>query len=216
MIQLPSLNSTFAAIVAVNISLLWGLSRLNAEDVPAPQQEAEVKRNVAGTIIGPNGFSDGQLSLEKGKVYDVIGVSGFSDVLISVEGKAVKVRESDVRVFEKVAHDVDQSTGFVPGRIYLSSAYYGPPVERPRPDRQTLRAVQKMLPDGEISKPIEILVTDALSGRASGSQKIRGEMDYYGNIQMEKEKKNVLILEYEFNGEKIKKSAIEETVLVLP
>jgi hypothetical protein len=47
-----------------------------------------------------------------------------------------------------------------------------------------------------------------------------GSIDYDGNISMttqtQKAQKNVLHIEYQFNGEKLKKSALEESVLILP
>jgi hypothetical protein len=205
----------YGILIFVLSAFLFDRLSLNADDAVAAQYEAEIRRNLAGSVIGKNGFSMGQVNLEKGRVYDVVGYAGFSDVLISVNGATVKIRDEDVSISQKIVRKTDQS-GLVPGRLFLISAYYGPPVDRPRPDRKILRALGKILPNSEITKPIEILVTDALLGRTADSQSIKGKVDYDGNIRIEKQKKNVLIVEYEFNGEKNKKSAVEETVLTIP
>ncbi len=81
-----------------------------------------------------------------------------------------------------------------------------------------------MIPKGEITKPVEVLITDALLGTRANAQTVvnssSGSIDYDGNISMttqtQKAQKNVLHLEYQYNGEKLKKSAIEESVLILP
>ena len=81
-----------------------------------------------------------------------------------------------------------------------------------------------MIPRTEITKPVEVLITDALLGPKANAQIVAssssGSIDYNGNFNTithtQKAPKNVLQLEYQYNGEKLKKSAMEESVLILP
>lgn len=81
-----------------------------------------------------------------------------------------------------------------------------------------------MVSRDEIRKPVELLVTDVFLGRDAKDDKVKGyiigQVDSYGNVsgdvRISKPKKNVLIVEYQFNGEFHKKSAVEESILVLP
>lgn len=211
------------ALVALPFVGLFSLT-LHAEEVGQPPQQAELMRTISGTRLGPSGFSAGQVKLERGMIYEVKERKGFSSVVLLVDGESVEVRESDLRISDKVITEPDPVTGFVPGRIILKSAYYGAPTERPRGNRQVLRVLQSMVPRSNIDKPVEVLVTDALLGRDAALQSIQGsmsgQMDDYGNVrgnvQMQKPKKNVLVVEYQYNGQFLKKSALEETTLILP
>jgi len=225
-LTLPPMNRFIfisSAFVAFAFVALFS-SPLQAEEAEQPPQQAELLRTVSGTRLGPNGFSAGQVRLERGMIYDVKEKKGFSSVVLLVDGDSVEVRESDLRISDKAIKEPDPVTGFVPGRIILRSAYYGAPVERPRNNRQVLRVLQSMVPRNDIDKPVEVLVTDALLGRDAAYQSIKGsmsgQMDIYGNVsgnvQMQKPKKNVLVVEYQYNGQFLKKSAIEEGVLILP
>ena len=136
----------------------------------------------------------------------------------------MRVPRDDVSISKKIVREADPISGFVPGKIVLLNASYGPPTARPIRNSQTLRALQNMIPRDEITKPVEVLVTDALLGAQANAQTVAssssGNIDYNGNFNMitqtQKAQKNVLQVEYQYNGEKLKKSAMEESVLTLP
>ncbi len=196
---------------------------LAAEETSPQVQQAEILRNISVTKIGSTGFSAGQISLQKGSFYDVEKIV-LSNVLVNVDGQLVRVPRDDVSISKKVVREADPITGFVPGKIVLLNASYGLPTARPIRNSQTLRALQNMIPRNEITKPVEVLITDALLGAQANAQTVvsssSGNIDYNGNFNMttqtQKAQKNVLQVEYQYNGEKLKKSAFEESVLILP
>jgi len=221
------LNFTFTRLPL--IILLSGLNtficKLSfcAEEVSPQVQQAEILRTISGTKIGSTGFSAGQIPIQKGGIYVVEKIS-FSDVDINIDGQLVRVRKADVSISKKIHREPDPVTGFVPGRLVVINAYYGLPTVRPTRSPQTLRIIQNMIPKVEITKPVEVLVTDALFGPQTEIQTATsftsGGIDCDGNINMithtQNLKKNLLQVEYQFNGEKLKKSALEESVLILP
>lgn len=216
------LRLTFIVFLSGLGLFLFTLNLCAAEANPQVLQ-AEILKNVSVTKIGPTGFSEGQISLQKGSFYDVQQIV-LSNIFIKVDGQLVRVPRDDVSISKKVVREADTVTGFVPGKIVLLNASYGLPTARPIRNSQTLRILQNMIPKGNITKPVEILITDALLGPNAKSQMITGSssgsVDYYGNISMGtstlKPQKNVLHLEYQYNGEKLKKSALEESILILP
>lgn len=221
------LNFTFPWLAL--IAFLFGLElfactlSLHAQDANPQVQQAEILKNVSVTKIGPTGFTEGQISLQKGSFYDVEKVV-LSNVFINVDGQLVRVPRDDVSISKKIVREADPITGFASGKIVLLNASYGLPTARPIRNSQTLRLLQNMIPKGEITKPVEILITDALLGPRANAQTVvnssSGNIDYNGNFNMitqtQKAQKNVLQVEYQYNGEKLKKSAIEESVLILP
>ncbi len=196
---------------------------LHAQDANPQVQQAEILKNVSVTKIGPTGFTEGQISLQKGSFYDVEKIV-LSNVFINVDGQSVRVPRDDVSISKKIIREADPVTGFIPGKIVLLNASYGPPTARPIRNSQTLRALQNMIPRNEITTPVEVLITDALLGPRANTQTVTssssGSIDYNGNfnmiIQTQKAQKNVLQVGYQYNGEKLKKSVMEESVLILP
>ena len=220
-------NITFirlSLIVFLSALQLFVCTLILAAEESSPQVlQAEILRNISVTKIVSTGFSEGQISLQKGSFYDVEKVV-LSNVFVNVDGQLVRVPRDDVSISKKIVREADPITGFAPGKIVLLNASYGLPTPRPIRNSQTLRLLQNMIPKGEITKPIEILITDALLGPRANAQTVvnssSGRIDYDGNISMktqtQKAQKNVLQIEYQFNGEKLKKSALEESVLILP
>ncbi len=196
---------------------------LRCEETTPRVLQAEILRNISVTKIGPTGFSEGQISLQKGSFYDLEKIV-LSNVFISVDRQLVRVPRDDVSISKKIVREADPVTGFVPGMIVLLNASYGLPTARPIRNSQTLRALQNMIPRNEITKPVEVLITDALLGPRANTQTVAssssGNIDYSGNFNMatqtQKAQKNVLQVEYQYNGRKIKKSALEESVLIFP
>lgn len=220
-------NITFTRLSLIvffpTLQLLICTLVLAAEKSGSQVCQAEVLRNVSVTKIGPTGFSEGQVSLQKGCFYDVVKIDQ-SNVLINVDGRRVRVPRDDVSFSKKIVREADPNTGFAPGRIVLLNASYGLPTARPIRHSQTLRLLQNMIPKSEIKKPIQIIVTDELLGTRKNPQTVvnssAGTIDDDGNIimttQTPKPQKNILRIEYQYNGEKLEKSALEESVLTLP
>ncbi len=85
------------------------------------------------------------------------------------------------------------------------------------------RELEKLIPQQGITEPIKIPVTDALSGRkrttlveSNTSGRIYSGGYYEETTLTEKISKNVLQLEYQYNGQIFKKIALEDSELVLP
>jgi hypothetical protein len=221
------LNFTFSRLALIiflsGLELFLCTLNLCAAETNPQVLQAEILKNISVTKIGPTGFSEGQISLQKGSFYNVEKIV-LSNVFLNVEGQLVRVPRDDVSISKKVVREADPISGFVPGKIVLLNASYGLPTARPIRNSQTLRVLQNMIPRDEITKPVEVLITDALLGPKANAQAVvnssSGNIDYNGNFNMttqtQKAQKNVLHIEYQFNGEKLKKSALEESVLILP
>ena len=221
------LNFTFSRLALIiflsGLELFLCTLNLCAAETNPQVLQAEILKNISVTKIGPTGFSEGQISLQKGSFYNVEKIV-LSNVFLNVEGQLVRVPRDDVSISKKVFREADPISGFVPGKIVLLNASYGLPTARPIRNSQTLRVLQNMIPRDEITKPVEVLITDALLGPKANAQAVvnssSGNIDYNGNFNMttqtQKAQKNVLHIEYQFNGEKLKKSALEESVLILP
>jgi hypothetical protein len=115
--------------------------------------------------------------------------------------------------------------GFVPGTIQLISARYSLPNEAARNVKNRLG---KMVPTGVINAPVSILVTDQLSdaaldqgnfttGVTAGVSVTEGNVTRgVGAVVLQEQGRNMLTVEYMYNGQKYKKQAVEGTHLVLP
>jgi hypothetical protein len=221
------LNFTFSRLALIvflsGLELFLCTLNLCAAETNPQVLQAEILKNISVTKIGPTGFSEGQISLQKGSFYNVEKIV-LSNVFLNVEGQLVRVPRDDVSISKKIVREADPISGFVPGKIVLLNASYGLPTPRPIRTSQTLRVLQNMIPRDEITKPVEVLITDALLGPKANAQAVAssssGNIGYNGNFNMttqtQKAQKNVLHIEYQFNGEKLKKSALEESVLILP
>ena len=205
------------------IYLSTGATQLQAQDIKPITSQAEMLRNRSGEKLNPNGFTSGVVvQLRKGMFYDVEKTS-MGSVILSVDGESVEVPASDVNISKKIIREANPITGFIPGKLVVMSASYGPPTRRASPDPLVKRELQKIIPQQDINEPIRIPVTDALYGRKTTSlvgSTTSGRIDEYGNYwettQTEKTSKNVLKLEYQYNGKTLTKMALEESELVLP
>ncbi len=117
-------------------------------------------------------------------------------------------------------------SGFQPGIIELVSARYTLPGNQPRNVKNRL---SKFIPATVISAPISILVSDTLSDAAKAQKDITTSVgigaaatDANGItigvavVQSQTTEKNLLTVEYIYNGVRHKKQALEGTQLVLP
>ncbi len=119
---------------------------------------------------------------------------------------------------------------FQPGVIELISARYTLPGNQPRNVKNRL---QKLIPSSVISAPVSIFVSDELSDAAKAQGTVTtavgvgvgvSSTDDQGNTvgvgvavaQAQTTPKNILTVEYMFNGQKLRKQAAEGTQLVLP
>jgi hypothetical protein len=117
-------------------------------------------------------------------------------------------------------------SGFQPGIIELVSARYTLPGNQPRNVKNRL---SKFIPATVLSAPISILVSDTLSDAAKAQKDVTTSVgigaaatDANGItigvavVQSQTTEKNLLTVEYIYNGVRHKKQALEGTQLVLP
>ncbi|WP_395752858.1 hypothetical protein [Prosthecobacter sp.] len=117
------------------------------------------------------------------------------------------------------------TNGFVPGTIQLISARYSLPNEAARNVKNRLN---KLVPSGVINAPVSILVTDQLSDAAldQGNSTIATGAAVavtdgtttagVAQVVVQEQGRNMLTVEYLYNGQKYKKQAVEGSYLVLP
>ncbi|WP_395739275.1 hypothetical protein [Prosthecobacter sp.] len=115
--------------------------------------------------------------------------------------------------------------GFIPGTIQLISARYSLPNEAARNVKNRLG---KLVPSGVINAPVSILVTDQLSDAAldQGNSTVATGAAVavtdgtttagVAQVVVQEQGRNMLTVEYMYNGQKYKKQAIEGSYLVLP
>lgn len=115
--------------------------------------------------------------------------------------------------------------GFVPGVIQIISARYSLPNEQAR---NVKNRFTKLVPTGTVNAPVSILVTDQLSDAALDQGNYTtatgaGVAVTNGNVTagvvgvvVQEQNRNMLTVEYMYNGQKFKKQAIEGSYIVLP
>lgn len=210
---MKSVLCTFVIVLMVSLSV----PPCKAQQPPLTPSEATLNRSTTGRGIDSSGFASISVPLKKGGTYDVVrSVNG--GVVLRVDGRDVLVPKGDVSVTEKAPASQPSANGFTPGKIVLISAKYTMQGNQPRNVKNRL---QKLVPEGIITAPVEIIVTDALSlaVQAQGAT-IQGtataNSSTTATITLQMPPKNVLTVEYLFNGEKRTKQAPEGEKLVLP
>ncbi len=178
--------------------------------------QAELIRSTTGRGIDGSGLANNPVPLPKGAIYDVVRQDNGSVVLI-VNGQNVVVQKAAVRVTDKPQVATVSSDGFVPGKIVLLSAKYSLDGNQPRNVKNNL---QKLIPQSIITAPIEIIVTDALSSAAQDQGASQATVvitsDGTVGISMRKASKNVLTVQYLYNGQRFTKQVPEGKTLILP
>lgn len=119
-----------------------------------------------------------------------------------------------------------QTVVFTPGVIELVSARYTLPGNQPRNVKNRL---QRLIPASEITAPVSILVTDALSDAAKNQGETTSSVGVVVTEKVDKNTtvgvavvetqetpKNMLTVKYTFNGQTYEKQALEGGYLVLP
>lgn len=203
---------------------------------PGPQYKAEMLRTMKGRGIDADGFASVDVPLQKGATYDVVK-RGVGQIVLNVDGRNVIVSPREVLLSEKPLPAFSAGTGsgvtggaapavavgpggFVPGKLVVLSARYSLSGNQ---SRNVKSKVEKMIPPGDITRPVEILVSDQLSHAAQneptavtqGVAVITPEVVVVGE-QTKVTGRNVLTVEYLFNNQRLTKQAFEGTTMVLP
>jgi hypothetical protein len=188
--------------------------------------QAEVLRSTTGRTLDERGLSSGTMSLKKGMIFDVAEQKmGF--VVLLVSGKKVAIPSGEVSVSPKSAVSTESQSAttdqtaqppFVPGQIVLISAKYSLEGNQPRNVKNRL---SKLVPNGVITAPVSILVTDELSSAAMSQGNVsQGTIVNTGSgtaaITLKHPAKNILTVQYSFNGQLRTKQAVEGSYLMLP
>lgn len=191
-----------------------------AQTAPPPPMQAELGRSTTGRTLGPNGLASGTMSLKKGMIFPVTEQKmGF--VVLSVNGRKVVVSDKEVILSPAPEGAGAPPAGapqpaFVPGQIVLISARYT--IEGNQPRNVKVR-LAKLIPTGVINQPVSILVTDGLSSAAQaqdGQAVVSGVNSNSSTVQVQLSARNILTVQYSFNGQVLTKQAAEGTHLVLP
>ena len=204
--------------LAFFLSLVFGAVSISAQDSATPPKQAKVIRSTTGRMLNPQGLAENTVPVRKGFTFDVVSET-LSDVVLSHEGRKFKMSKSDVLIFDKSGEQPSPSpTGFQPGQIVLISAKYTVEGNQPRNVKNRLA---KLVPQGVITEPVSIQVTDELSSMANrqGSTTtgtVTSLDSTLAIVTLNQPKKNILTVEYSYNGQVRRKQALEGSVLVLP
>lgn len=178
-------------------------------------KQAETIRSTTGRMLNEQGIADKPIPVRKGFVFDVVEES-LADVTLVHEGRKFKLAKSDVRISEKGVAPTPTAGGFTPGQIVLISAKYTVVGNQPRNVKNRL---SKLIPTGIITEPVSIQVTDELSSMASNQGNTDTSVIFNGDntiVTTTATPRNVLTVEYSFNGQVRKKQALEGSFLALP
>jgi|GEM_PF-2278002 len=187
-------------------------SFLHLAQAAPPVLEATLLRSTTGRGFDSSGLATLSVPLPKGAIYDVVRQEN-GGVVLKVDGKEVLIPSAAAVVAAK-PRLTPAARGFVPGKIVLISAKYSIEGNQPRNVKNNL---QKLIPQTLITAPVEIFVTDALSSAAEDG--VQTQISISGgsiNIFSRSSTKNVLTVQYMFNGRNLVKQVPEGSKLVLP
>jgi hypothetical protein len=200
------------------LSFIFSAVSIFGQDSVTPSKQAKVIRSTTGRMLTPQGLAENTVPVRKGFTFDVVSET-LSDVILSHEGRKFKMSKSDVLISDKSGEQPSPSpTGFQPGQIVLISAKYTVEGNQPRNVKNRLA---KLVPQGVITEPVSIQVTDELSSMANrqGSTTtgtVTSLDSTLAIVTLNQPKKNILTVEYSYNGQVRRKQALEGSVLVLP
>lgn len=199
---------------------------------PAKPQQAEMIRTANGRFVSPDGFTEGDVKLVKGMIFDVDRLD-IRGVIVHHAQRKVMIDKQHVRLFERLPSLQATVKGFTPGQLVILSARYTLAGNQPRNVKSRL---EKYLPDkGLLTAPLKFIVTDDLS-TAAGNQQfiiIPGQATQVVVTSGRNGQKrvfvqpgtpstviqtapNVLSVEYSFAGKKYQKVAYEGSEMILP
>lgn len=196
----------------------FGQAPVNALAVlpTATPMQAKLTRNLTARALDSAGFASTPVQLKKGATYDVLKQSKF-DTMLDVGGQQVMVSTHELIVTPKGPVVAVTVVGFTPGTIFLESARYSLDGNQ---DRNVKNSLKKLIPEGVITAPVEIIVTDALSTAAQDQgDTLQGTIVTSGNtstVFVRGTPRNVLTVVYTFNGQRFTKQVPEGSKLVLP
>jgi hypothetical protein len=184
-----------------------------------PPMQAELLRSTTARTLGPNGLANGTIPLKKGMLFPVL-MQKLGFVVLDVNGGRVALDAKEVTITPRPEGAGAPPPGtpapaFTPGQIVLISAKYTLEGNQPRNVKNRLA---KLIPAGVITAPVSILVTDGLSSAAQaqdGLATVTGTSDS-STVQVQLTARNILTVQYSFNGQVRTKQAAEGTQLVLP
>lgn len=149
---------------------------------------------------------------------------GAADV-VAMAPPAGKTPEAVAATTVSTTSAAPAAGAFQPGVIELVSARYSLPGNQPRNVKNRL---QKFIPTTPISAPISILVSDDLSDAAKAQGNFTTSVGIGASVTatdsatvgvavvQSQTNKNMLTVEYIFNGVRLRKQAVEGSQLVLP
>lgn len=189
-------------------------------------------RTANGRFVSPDGFTEGEVKLVKGMIFDVDRLD-IRGVIVHHAHRKVMIDKQNVRLFDRLPKLQATVEGFTPGQLVILSAKYTISGNQPRNVKLRL---EKYLPDkGLLTAPLKFLVTDDLS-TAAGNQQfvvIPGQATQViitpgGNGENRlfvqpgtpstviQTSPNVLMVEYSFAGKKYRKVSYEGAEMELP
>lgn len=214
-------------ILALSLSFS---SLLTAQTSPSAM-DAELLRSTTARTLDERGMANGTMPLKKGMFYPVVEQK-MGYVVLAAGPKKIVVPQSEVKLSPRrevtampanpanpngdpapMGANPVAAAPFVPGEILLMSARYSLPGNQPRNVKNRL---SKLIPVGTITAPVQILVTDELSSAAAGGNVAVVTRTSGGQVNVYEAPKNILTVEYTYNGKAYKKQAPEDSYLVLP
>lgn len=213
------------SLIALAVSLVC----LSYGQAPSESYHALITRSTSGRVLDERGLASGVMPLSKGGDYNVVEQKvGY--LVISVGGKNVSVPPGDASVSKgsvpvrtapatppaivmPTRLEAPASVPVTPGTIELISAKYTLLGNQPRNVKTKLA---KLIPAGVIDKSVNILVSDNLSTAAAAQgNTFIVRTGQYSSVTKE-HPKNILTVEYRFNGQVWIKEAIEGSYMSLP
>lgn len=189
-------------------------------------------RTANGRFVSTDGFTEGDVKLVKGMIFDVDRLD-IRGVIVHHAQRKVMIDKQHVRLFDRLPSLQATVKGFKPGQLVILSAKYTLAGNQPRNVKSRL---EKYLPDkGLLTAPLKFLVTDDLSTAAGNQQFIvipgqatqvvitsgrNGQEQVFVQSgtpsTVIQTAPNVLFVEYSFAGKKYRKVAYEGAEMVLP
>lgn len=169
---------------------------------------ATLKRTTSGKKLDAQGFATENITLQKGMTYPV-EQEDFSSVVLRDGEQLIKLNKTEVDLQE------DDGSVLAGAPLKLISAVYW---DTSGGRRYSVESdLRRMLPQGRIQEPVQILIGDYLLGaRASEVNTQFGRVDENMNIRLEAPKLMALDVVYEYEGKEVRKTVREGDFLILP
>lgn len=179
---------------------MWTAHAADAEKSEAELQ-AELLRTFSAPVFQEGRATSESVPLTAGEVYPVLK-EGILDVMLKVDGKEVRVSNSDVKIVK------DGAQG---DYVNIISAKYGYPGGNGWEVKQEIR---KQMPENPLTKPVKILVSDQLL-RAKAGTMVKVVIKNGVNTYVPRND-GKLTITYEVNGVRKVQEVKEDAYLTLP